>query len=152
MGHTNASVYGNREKETKLIIVKGLLNIPKRYFINLHDVVARDRFTANMHVAVAGGFICSVLLIYLVYLFNIKYFLLLHALTLCLLLMIAGSVAVMYRRHFRSQARTAAIIRWAMARIPICIISVCHVTANFCIAKQLVNLCYLLQPRLLFYL
>ena len=96
-------------KRDKINIVKGLLNIPKRYFINLHDVVARDRFTANMHVAVAGGFICSVLLIYLVYLFNIKYFLLLHALTLCLLLMIAGSVAVMYRRHFRSQARTGQL-------------------------------------------
>ena len=85
------------------------LHIPKRFFINLHDVVVRDRFTANMHIAVAGGFSGSIVLIYVVYLFNIKNQVLLQILILCLLSMIAGSMAVMYRRHYRQQAKTGQL-------------------------------------------
>ena len=33
----------------------GLLAIPKRYFVDLHHVVAREPAVARAHVAVAGG-------------------------------------------------------------------------------------------------
>ena len=38
-----------------------LLAIPKRYFVDLHHVVAREPFIARTHVAVAGGAVLAVL-------------------------------------------------------------------------------------------
>ena len=40
----------------------GLLAIPKRYFVDLHHVVAREPAVARAHVAVAGGAIACLLL------------------------------------------------------------------------------------------
>lgn len=41
----------------------GLLAIPKRYFVDLHHVVARDPYIANTHIAVAGGAIGAMALV-----------------------------------------------------------------------------------------
>lgn len=41
----------------------GLLAIPKRYFVDLHHVVARDPYIARAHMAVAGGAIAAMLLV-----------------------------------------------------------------------------------------
>ena len=32
-----------------------LAQIPKRYLVDLHHIVARDKYIANTHVAAAGG-------------------------------------------------------------------------------------------------
>ena len=40
----------------------GLFAIPKRYFVDLHHVVAREPFVANAHVAVAGGAVLALLI------------------------------------------------------------------------------------------
>ena len=40
----------------------GLLAIPRRYFVDLHHVVARDPFIARTHIAVAGGAIAALAL------------------------------------------------------------------------------------------
>src|SRR3982751_6946838 len=42
--------------------LRGLLQIPKRYFVDLHDVVAREPFVARAHVGVAGGAILALAL------------------------------------------------------------------------------------------
>ena len=36
-----------------------LLTIPKRYFVDLHHVVAREPYIANAHVATAGGAVAT---------------------------------------------------------------------------------------------
>ena len=40
-----------------------LLTIPKRYFVDLHHVVAREPYIANTHVATAGGAIATLALV-----------------------------------------------------------------------------------------
>ena len=42
---------------------RGLLAIPKRYFVDLHHVVAREPAVARAHVAVAGGAIACLALV-----------------------------------------------------------------------------------------
>lgn len=46
---------------------QGLLTIPKRYFVDLHHVVARDPYIAHAHVATAGGAIGALVLVALNY-------------------------------------------------------------------------------------
>ena len=41
----------------------GLLALPKRYFVDLHHVVARDPYIANTHIATAGGAFAALLLV-----------------------------------------------------------------------------------------
>ena len=40
-----------------------LLTIPKRYFVDLHHVVAREPYIANTHVATAGGSVAALALV-----------------------------------------------------------------------------------------
>src|ERR1700755_2187029 len=44
-----------------------LLTIPKRYFVDLHHVVARDPYIAKTHVATAGGAIAAFALVFINY-------------------------------------------------------------------------------------
>jgi dimethylglycine catabolism B len=44
-----------------------LLTIPKRYFVDLHHVVARDPYIAKTHVATAGGAIAAMALVFVNY-------------------------------------------------------------------------------------
>jgi Fe-S oxidoreductase len=41
----------------------GLLAIPKRYFVDLHHVVAREPYIAHTHVATAGGAVAALVLV-----------------------------------------------------------------------------------------
>ena len=41
----------------------GLLAVPKRYFVDLHHVVARDPYIANTHIATAGGAFAALVLV-----------------------------------------------------------------------------------------
>src|SRR3546814_20642510 len=41
----------------------GLVAMPKRYFIDLHHVVARDPYIAHTHIAAAGGAIAAMVLV-----------------------------------------------------------------------------------------
>ncbi len=45
----------------------GLLAVPKRYFVDLHHVVAHDPYIAKTHIAVAGGAIAALVLVALNY-------------------------------------------------------------------------------------
>ena len=51
---------------------RGLLQIPRRYLVDLHHVVARDKYISNSHVATAGGFVLTTTLLIVVYIFGIK--------------------------------------------------------------------------------
>ncbi len=41
-------------RPSKVDLLGGLLAMPKRYMVDLHHVVARDKYIANTHVATAG--------------------------------------------------------------------------------------------------
>ena len=78
---------------------RGLLQIPRRYLVDLHHVVARDKYMSNTHVATAGGFVLSSILIVLVYVVQLQQQLLSWALLGSSLLMFIGSIFVMLRRR-----------------------------------------------------
>ncbi|MCW8328458.1 (Fe-S)-binding protein [Photobacterium sp. SDRW27] len=50
----------------------GLSSIRRRYLVDLHHVVARDKATAHMHVATAGGFAAAMVMLCIIYLLGIN--------------------------------------------------------------------------------
>jgi len=48
-------------------LFKGLAALPRRYLVDLHHVVARDKVISNTHVATAGGFVAAAVLMILVH-------------------------------------------------------------------------------------
>lgn len=68
---------------------RGLLKIPKRYFMDLHDIVAREPFVARAHVAVAGGTVLALFIVAL------NYGLGLYWRSLDVMLLITGLLAVL---------------------------------------------------------
>jgi len=92
----------------------GLLAIPKRYFVDLHHIVARDPYIARTHMAVAGGAIAALVLV------GINYGLLLYSpgldwlIAIAALIMLSGSVFVWLRRR----KPPARLSRGAWSRLP----------------------------------
>ncbi len=76
----------------------GLLEIPKRYFVDLHHVVARDPYIARTHIAVAGGAIAALALVALNYGFGLYWPFLDWAIIAAALVMLTGAVFVWLRR------------------------------------------------------
>ena len=75
-----------------------LLTIPKRYFVDLHHVVARDPYIAKTHVATAGGAIGAFALVFLNYGLAIYSPWLDKLIFLAALVMLVGAVFVWRRR------------------------------------------------------
>ncbi|PMR74988.1 (Fe-S)-binding protein [Billgrantia endophytica] len=48
-------------------LLQGLAAMPRRYLVDLHHVVARDRAMSHTHVATAGGFVAAAVLMILVH-------------------------------------------------------------------------------------
>lgn len=94
-----------RGRAAKVDLVGGLLALPKRYLVDLHEVVARDRYIANTHVATAGGFVLASLLILPVFLFGLHVALLEWALTAVLFVVAVGALFVAARRRRNRPAR-----------------------------------------------
>jgi Fe-S oxidoreductase len=94
--------------------MRGLLQIPKRYFVDLHDVVAREPFVARAHVGVAGGAILALALIALNYGLGLYLRVLDAALLFAGVLMVAGSCAMAWRRR----AAPARLSRGPWSRLP----------------------------------
>lgn len=94
--------------------VRELLQIPKRYFVDLHDVVAREPFVARAHVGVAGGAILALALVALNYGLGLYLRVLDAALLFAGLLMVAGASAMAWRRR----AAPARLSRGPWSRLP----------------------------------
>ena len=45
-----------RGRPAEVAFWRGLVRFPRSYFVDLHHIVARDSYTARMHILVAGGF------------------------------------------------------------------------------------------------
>jgi dimethylglycine catabolism B len=80
-------------------VIGGLLRTPRRYLVDLHHVVSRDRYMSHTHVAAAGGFVLSVLLILPTYLFGLHTRWLGIPLLASTALMFVGAVFVFLRRR-----------------------------------------------------
>ena len=85
-------------------IIGGLLKMPRRYLVDLHHVVARDKAMSNTHVVTAGGFVASAVLIVLVHLFELDSRILAWALLLTTATMFTGAIFV-YRRRIDPPSR-----------------------------------------------
>jgi ferredoxin len=80
-------------------MLAGLIAMPRRYLVDLHHVVQRDRYIANTHVATAGGFVAALLLALLVHGFGVDTPVLMLLLLLSSVLMFVGACAVAWRRR-----------------------------------------------------
>ncbi|MCM2972681.1 (Fe-S)-binding protein [Larsenimonas suaedae] len=93
-----------RGRPSPVNIVKGLASIPRRYLVDLHHVVERDKYIAHTHVATAGGFVASMVLAIIVHGFDLAGGILGWLLLAFTAIMFVGSVLV-YRRRINPPAR-----------------------------------------------
>jgi Fe-S oxidoreductase len=92
----------------------GILAIPKRYFVDLHHVVARDPYIAHTHVATAGGAIAALALVAVNYGFALYWPSLDWAILIAAAVMLAGTLFVWLRRRKPPQR----LSRGAWDRLP----------------------------------
>ncbi|WP_448683575.1 dimethylglycine demethylation protein DgcB [Pseudomonas nicosulfuronedens] len=78
--------------------IGGLLKMPRRYLVDLHHVVERDKYMSKTHVATAGGFVAAALLAILVHGFGLHSRILGFALLAATALMFCGALFVAKRR------------------------------------------------------
>ncbi len=88
-----------RGRAAQVDLLGGLLAMPKRYMVDLHHVVARDRYIANTHVATAGGAVLAAVLAILVHGFGLHNRILGYALLFATALMFVGACFVYARRR-----------------------------------------------------
>lgn len=79
-------------------LLVGLLAMPRRYLVDLHHVVDRDKAMSRTHVATAGGFVLAMVLILPVYLFDLRSPWLITPLLFATAMMFVGALFVMRRR------------------------------------------------------
>ena len=87
-----------RGRPSKVDLLGGLLAMPRRYMVDLHHVVARDKYMANTHVATAGGFVLAAVLAILVHGLGLHNRILGYVLLLATALMFVGALFVFKRR------------------------------------------------------
>lgn len=87
-----------RGRPSKVAIFRGLISIPRRYLVDLHHVVGRDKYISRTHVATAGGFVVAAVLAIIVHGFGLNSAPLAWLLIASALCMFVGSVFVAKRR------------------------------------------------------
>src|SRR3990167_5774152 len=86
-----------RGRPSRVDWLGGLLAMPRRYMVDLHHVVARDKYIANTHVATAGGFVLAAVLAIVVHGFGLHSRILGVALLAACALMFGGALFVAKR-------------------------------------------------------
>lgn len=87
-----------RGRPAKVDWLGGLLAMPRRYLVDLHHVVERDKYMSKTHVATAGGFVLAAALAILVHGFGLHNRILGFALLGACALMFVGALFVAKRR------------------------------------------------------
>lgn len=91
-------------RAAKVDLLGGLLAMPRRYLVDLHHVVARDRYMSNTHVATAGGFALAAVLAIAVHGFGLHNKVLGYALLVATAVMFCGALFV-YKRRLNPPSR-----------------------------------------------
>ena len=73
--------------------------MPRRYLVDLHHVVERDKYMSKTHVATAGGFVLAAVLAIIVHGFGLQSRILGFALLAACVLMFVGALFVAKRRR-----------------------------------------------------
>lgn len=98
LGAVRRMAMWRRGRASKVDLLGGLLAMPRRYMVDLHHVVARDKYMANTHVATAGGFVLAAVLAIVVHGFGVHNQILGYALLFATALMFIGALCVFKRR------------------------------------------------------
>ncbi|QEW07221.1 (Fe-S)-binding protein [Nitrincola iocasae] len=85
-------------RPSPVALLAGLVAMPRRYLVDLHHVVARDKFISHTHVATAGGFVLAAVLAILVHGLQWHSAILAWALLLATAAMFCGALLVAKRR------------------------------------------------------
>ncbi|MCC6074862.1 dimethylglycine demethylation protein DgcB [Pseudomonas sp. GCM10022188] len=88
-----------RGRPAKVEWLGGLMKMPRRYLVDLHHVVERDKYMSKTHVATAGGFVLSAVLAIAVHGFGLHNRILGFALLAATVLMFVGALFVAKRRR-----------------------------------------------------
>ena len=88
----------------KVTLLQGLMAMPRRYLVDLHHVVERDKVMSKTHVATAGGFVLSMLLLLAHYVIGVSGVLINLLLAAALVMMFCGA-AFVYKRRRRPPPR-----------------------------------------------
>ncbi|HAQ85134.1 MAG TPA: (Fe-S)-binding protein, partial [Pseudomonas sp.] len=88
-----------RGRPTKVDWIGGLMAMPRRYLVDLHHVVERDKYMSKTHVATAGGFVLAAVLAIIVHGFGLQSRILGFALLAACVLMFVGALFVAKRRR-----------------------------------------------------
>ncbi len=108
-----------RGRPARVALLGGLLALPRRYLVDLHAVVASDPYSSRMHVAAAGGFVASLVLIPLAHLpWSAWRAVLPWLVSLALVAMLGGAVAAYLRRRIHPKARTGQLSAGVWRRLP----------------------------------
>lgn len=88
-----------RGRSFEVNVWAGLSSIPRRYLVDLHHVVARDRAIAHMHVATAGGFVAAMVTLSVIYLLGLDNSVMhLVALIACAVMLLGAQLVAKRRR------------------------------------------------------
>ncbi|MCZ4322866.1 dimethylglycine demethylation protein DgcB [Pseudomonas anguilliseptica] len=98
MGAVKRFLMWRRGRPAQVDWLGGLLAMPRRYMVDLHHVVARDKYIANTHVATAGGFVLAAVLAIVVHGFGLQSRILGFALLAASALMFGGALFAAKRR------------------------------------------------------
>lgn len=99
LGAAKRFLMWRRGRPAKVDWLGGLLKMPRRYLVDLHHVVERDRYMSKTHVATAGGFVLSAVLAIAVHGFGLHNRILGFALLAATVLMFVGALFVAKRRR-----------------------------------------------------
>ncbi|WP_375741071.1 dimethylglycine demethylation protein DgcB [Pseudomonas boanensis] len=99
LGAAKRFLMWRRGRPSKVDWIGGLMAMPRRYLVDLHHVVERDKYMSKTHVATAGGFVLSAVLAIVVHGFGLQSRILGFALLAATVLMFVGALFVAKRRR-----------------------------------------------------
>ena len=105
-------------RAARVNVWRGLAGVPKRYLVDVHDVVVRDRFTATMHVAAGGGVVAMLVLALLVHVVGVRHPLAVSMVGVAAVLAGIGAVLAFIRRAFGEKGASGQLSRGNWSRLP----------------------------------
>lgn len=107
-------------KAADVDLVAGLKALPRRYLVDVHDVVERKPFNSRFHALTAGGFLASLALIPLLAIPALRHWTVWGVLSLALAAMLAGSLMVGWRRRVE---KPAELSKGRFSRLPFALLA-----------------------------